>query len=635
MPYTGLNSYSPLSAYQGTVINTDILDSYERNIKPFECYFTITSSSTGNLRLICDDSSFSLKKGTRIIATFAQIPSASYENLRARNIYVNNIGPYPIVTNGAWADDKIPLNSSSRFELTFNGVGWELANNLLSVRDGKTTSMYFVRDFEEEDWFNEDLHGPVGGLKTIPQTKITYDLGGNSIRSGETVGRLVAYKTYGFPIMIPGFTAAEFYGTVSDVAYIQGVTYLVRSEWDQAAADPAASAVTSLWKATDGINFTRVATISTGVDWEHGDLKYNGTYWVFFPHSSDNYFYYSTNGTTWTRRTGPGQYYCKLSVANGRFYVTNMNTTSSTAYYCTNPTSWSSCSLPTTGFWTNITYLYDYFSSAWRYVAYGGSAQTTTASTYVAFSSSGTGSWTNTNIGSYGPVMCIQGPTNYDDSTLTTADLLSIKILCGAGYYGYAYPSSGSISSTIYHYFDTIVSYAINEGSALQDYGNDFRTLGVISDQIVVQIQGSGPNIQHATTRHRYTYKNEYLVSGELSICGSGQGLNISKVFTGQYMGTGLYGSSNRCKITLPFYAKFGIIRQSNSNFYICFAVHPTPDAQSYNTTGITQKMQYGYNSFQTLTMRWYKTYVDWYNASSAAYQLNTSGALYNYVFFG
>ena len=63
-------------------------------------------------------------------------------------------------------------------------------------------------------------------------------------------------------------------------------------------------------------------------------------------------------------------------------------------------------------------------------------------------------------------------------------------------------------------------------------------------------------------------------------------------------MGSGTYGSSNRCKVTLPFYAKFGIIRQSNSNFYICFAVHPTPDAQSYTTTGITQKMQYGYNSF-------------------------------------
>ena len=110
--------------------------------------------------------------------------------------------------------------------------------------------------------------------------------------------------------------------------------------------------------------------------------------------------------------------------------------------------------------------------------------------------------------------MCIQGPTNYDDSTLTTTDLLSIKILCGAGYYGYAYPSSGSISSTIYHYFDTIVSYSINEGSALQDYGNDFRSLGIISDQIVVEIQGSGPNIQHATTRHRYTYKNiEYTIS--------------------------------------------------------------------------------------------------------------------------
>jgi hypothetical protein len=30
MPYTGLNTYSPLSSYKGQKITTDMLDSYER-----------------------------------------------------------------------------------------------------------------------------------------------------------------------------------------------------------------------------------------------------------------------------------------------------------------------------------------------------------------------------------------------------------------------------------------------------------------------------------------------------------------------------------------------------------------------------------------------------------------------------
>lgn len=632
MPYTGLNSYAPLSDYKGTVINTDILDSYEKHIKPYDCIFIRSGSSTANF-LATTDASFELKQGVRIRVDFDQIDAVNFQTLRARTLNVNSTGAYPIVTNGKWEQDKFPVNSSTIMDLIFTGTSWEMEENILSFRSTAATSMYNAVHMKSESWYNNDILGSMQALKTIPQTGYTYSFGQNSVSSSGTVQRMHCYKLYGKPILIPGFNAFDFYGCCCGVAYIQGATYVVRSEWDEAADDNTASSVTSLWKSTDGINFTRHATISAGAGWECGDLKYNGTYWIFYPHSSSNYFYYSTNGTTWTKRTGPAVDWFRLSVANGRFYLTNIEATTSTAYYCTNPTSWSSCSLPATGLWTNIVYFYDYSAKVYYYFAYGGSADSNTSNSYFAYSTSGTGSWTNNIIGAYGPVISIYGLPQYDDSTLITAELETVSILMGPGYPGSAYILGGNVRMNKYNYFDAIVSEALS--SSFQSYGHNLFSYASIGGQIVCNICGRGPNSTHTTSRVPYVYKQEYTISGEFSISGADQGLDVSKVYCGQYTGTGLYGSSNKTTISLPFKAKFGIIKEVNNNWYTLIAVHPNPVVSSYDTTGVTQRMQYGYNSFHSLQMKWTASSVSWYSSSSASYQLNTSGTKYDYIFWG
>jgi hypothetical protein len=77
---------------------------------------------------------------------------------------------------------------------------------------------------------------------------------------------------------------------------------------------------------------------------------------------------------------------------------------------------------------------------------------TATASTYVKYSTSGTGSWTSNTIGSYGPVCAIYSADNeLDDWSMrtSTAYTTHFDILCGGGRIGYAYMSNGTFKSSV------------------------------------------------------------------------------------------------------------------------------------------------------------------------------------------
>jgi hypothetical protein len=99
----------------------------------------------------------------------------------------------------------------------------------------------------------------------------------------------------------------------------------VRCEWDSEAADEDATAITSLWKSTDGYNFSKVCNIMTGIAWSYGNLVYNGTYYVYGDLHNES-LYYSTNTTSWTKQAVPAAGYSALAVANTRFYLLNPTT---------------------------------------------------------------------------------------------------------------------------------------------------------------------------------------------------------------------------------------------------------------------------------------------------------------------
>lgn len=650
MPYTGLNGYASLDSYKGSLASPEILKSYEQHIRPFTADWTSGGSS---LKATVNESDFVLQKGTRVKLRFKNFSyTLDWDDYNLTLTYTNSSGTsattsaYPITTCGAWEMDKFPIGKKTELNIIFNGEAWEVEDSLIGFRDRyswrsagvATQTSYNVMKLSDEPWwdkFEDDVY-PLGSLGRItyePNVKLTYFRGYHSIANATEGYRFCWSDEYGEIHGVAGFESSSFYGTVGCLSYIQGAIYVVRCEWDSAAAEPEASAVTSLWKSTDGKNFTRQSTICSGYDWCYGELKYNGTYWLFCDRSND-LLWYSTNGNTWTSKALPAQYFERLSVANGRFYLTNDRTTSSTAYYATNPASWSSCSMPTTGIWTDIVYTYDYGAATYYYMVVGGSADSTTANSYVAYSTSGTGSWTNTTIATKGVITYVYNEDCLykDDSSLgPSADYLHWELIIGPGYPGYAYLNNG-FKYGIYNYFDKeINAQYFNYG----EYSD--MTMAKYGNQMVYSVMGGSSSVAPSSPSY-YLRKELETFPVEIMTLGQEGILDVSKTYSGSYVGNGTYGTANMVSIYCPFCPRWGIIWLPGNNFYRVIISNPEIEKVTYSanaTTGIANKLQTAYNTFQTFYCSFGVGRVYFYNASSAANQLNTAGQVYNYIFWG
>lgn len=634
MPYTGLNTYSPLSSYKGQKITTDILDSYERYIKPYIGEY-VSGTSTLNVT-VSSDQNFSLKKGTIIIVTFEKYSDVDNTDPFERKIKINGGTAYSVVTHGLWSEDRLPVNMTSRWELLFNGTAYELRNSLFGIRNQKGYAYETPVLIKDDWWFDEDVYARGVNVKTIPALGITYVFNKEGVYSGSG-SRLDAYTAYGQPpTQIANFSAENFYGVISDVAWIKNTVYVVRCEWDEDAADEDATAITSLWKSTDGYNFSKVCNIMTGIAWSYGNLVYNGTYYVYGDLHNGS-LYYSTNTTSWTKKAVPATGYSQICVANTRFYLLNPTSSVQYVYYATDPSTWTRVSVGTTAYWTNAAYGYDSSASQYYYYVFGGSGLTATANTYVKYSTSGTGSWTSNTVGSYGPVCAIYSEDNeLDDWSMNTSSgyTTHFEILCGGGRIGSAYMSNGTFKSSVGDKFQQLVDTATKNGIQDGGFSDLFGYIG--ESQLVASIAGEGPTVSHVDMRHLYCYKTEYLINGELAVSGIDQGINVSKCYHGTYVGDGTYGSSDKSSLDFPFRPKKGIIQAIGTKFNICFCAHPRPFDQAYKAEdGIVQYTQTAYNTFSTVYMDWpVGDKVTWYS-NSAAGQLNTSGQLYSYIFWG
>lgn len=110
------------------------------------------------------------------------------------------------------------------------------------------------------------------------------------------------------------------------------------------------------------------------------------------------------------------------------------------------------------------------------------------------------------------------------------------------------------------------------------------------------------------------------------------------KIETGEYVGTGVYGSGNENSLTFSFVPKIVIIgatftKSSGSGAYQVYTAIFIRDRAcnigSYRTSTNTGSI------LPYLPTTWEEKTLSWYNSSSAAYQLNESGAAYEYLAIG
>lgn len=103
-----------------------------------------------------------------------------------------------------------------------------------------------------------------------------------------------------------------------------------------------------------------------------------------------------------------------------------------------------------------------------------------------------------------------------------------------------------------------------------------------------------------------------------------------AKIETGSYTGTGTYGTDNRNSLTFGFVPQLVIIIEdyySSGTFQLHYGIFAN-GARS----GI---MAYTGGNGAALILSWSDSTMTWYNASSAANQLNASGRPYAYVAIG
>lgn len=96
------------------------------------------------------------------------------------------------------------------------------------------------------------------------------------------------------------------------------------------------------------------------------------------------------------------------------------------------------------------------------------------------------------------------------------------------------------------------------------------------------------------------------------------------KIATGEYTGTGTYGSGNPNTLTADFEIKLAIITGGGGNYLLAVFIQ-----------GLDNGRSFGANTNYSLTGSILMNTLSWYNTSSAENQLNLSGYKYGYILIG
>lgn len=113
--------------------------------------------------------------------------------------------------------------------------------------------------------------------------------------------------------------------------------------------------------------------------------------------------------------------------------------------------------------------------------------------------------------------------------------------------------------------------------------------------------------------------------------------LNFSKIETGSYTGTGVYGSSNANSLTFSFLPKMVFIHQKGTNNYAHFDCYSLDNQFSRNGYVYVTLVSY-ITTYTTSDFELAKTVsnvLTWYSDIDLNRQLNISGAVYNYLAIG
>lgn len=143
----------------------------------------------------------------------------------------------------------------------------------------------------------------------------------------------------------------------------------------------------------------------------------------------------------------------------------------------------------------------------------------------------------------------------------------------------------------------------------------------VQSGEIIKYVNSPNPNAYPPAEDDGYTYT-------ALGMLGSA--LESAKITTGNYIGTGTYGSSNKTSLTLPFAPKFVLIQEctnTSTQWVIETIMNPA--------LGYYRAKVGGGSDTRTGMVSASGNTISWYNTSSAMYQLNTSGTTYHYIAIG
>ena len=127
--------------------------------------------------------------------------------------------------------------------------------------------------------------------------------------------------------------------------------------------------------------------------------------------------------------------------------------------------------------------------------------------------------------------------------------------------------------------------------------------------------------VNRAAFNERFEQLNSAAFVGEdglEDINGNGVG---TKIYTGSYVGTGTYGSSNPNTLTFPFEPKILVV----GNYWQFTAPYGCPSAPCMGSG----------NSVGGVNLNWSGNSVSWHSTRNDTQQLNESGKTYYYLTIG
>ena len=108
-----------------------------------------------------------------------------------------------------------------------------------------------------------------------------------------------------------------------------------------------------------------------------------------------------------------------------------------------------------------------------------------------------------------------------------------------------------------------------------------------------------------------------------------------AKIYTGNYKGTGDYGSSKSNQLSFPFSPELVIVRHRLTSAISSTATEYMMIALRGEGFAVTARSHSGTSYFYSAKLTWGEKSLSWSNETSALYQLNAKGTPYHYVAIG